>query len=257
MTVPPDSSDSSQSGGVKDEAQAQAANVAGTAKSEAADVAATAKEQVANVTSDVRQQTKQLADEARGQLTDHASSQRDRAVESLRSLADDLSSMADKADGSGLGVQLAREGGDATHKIADFLEQRDPTQIVDEVRDLARRRPGAFLVGAALAGVVAGRLARGAKSAHSSDDGSSSGSRSSGAQSSGAQSSGAQYQQTYPSTYGQSSQSPAEYGAPVTGTAQTTDAGYGSQYGDGSGAATGMPTVPGTSSENPSSGDAW
>lgn len=237
MTVPPDSSDSGSSGGVKDQAQAQAQNVAGTAKSEATDVAQTAMAQVANVTADVRQQTKQLTDEARGQLTEHASSQRDRAVESLRALADDFSSMADKAEGSGLGVQLAREGGDTIHKAADFLEQRDPTQILDEVRDLARRRPGAFLVGAAITGVLAGRLARGAKSAHSSDSSSSSDS---------------QYQQTYPSTYGQTYQAPAEYGVPVTGTAQPTETGIGSDYG------VGQQVAPGTSTfQNPSAGDAW
>lgn len=238
MTVPSDSSDS-QSGGVKDEAQAQAQNVASTAKSEASDVAQTAMEQVATVTADVRQQTKQLTDEARGQLTEHASFQRDRAVESMRALGDDFSSMAEKAEGSGLGVQLAREGGDIAHKAADFLEQRNPTEILDEVRDLARRRPGAFLVGAALAGVVVGRLARGAKSAHSSDSDSSD---------------GAQYRQTYPSTYGQTYQAPAEYGVPVTGTGQATETGVGADYGVGS------PVVPGTSSyqnQNPSSGDAW
>lgn len=238
VTVQTDSSDS-QSGGVKDEAQAQAQNVASTAKSEASDVAQTAKEQVANVTADVREQTKQLADEARGQLTEHASSQRDRAVESLRALADDFSSMAEKSDSSGLGVQLAREGGDVAHKTADFLEQRDPTQILDEVRELARRRPGAFLVGAALAGVVAGRLARGAKSAHSSNSGSSDASRS-------------DYQQTYPSTYGQTAQAPAEYGVPVTGTGLGTETGVGTQYG------TEQQVAPGTSTyQNQASGDAW
>ncbi len=239
MTVPPDSSDYSQSGGVKDEAQAQAQNVAGTAKSEATDVAQTAKEQVQNVTSDVREQTRQLTDEARGQLTEHASFQRDRAVESVRSVGDDLSSMAENAEGSGLGVQLAREGGELAHKAADFLEHRDPSQLLDEVRQLARRRPGTFLVGAALAGVVAGRLARSARSAQQSDSGSSN----------------TTYQQTYPSTYGQTYQTqtyqtPAELGVPVTGQTAATDPDL--AYGVGS------PVTPGTStSENPPRGDAW
>lgn len=238
MTVPPDSSDYTQSDGVKDEAQAQAQNVASTALGEASDVAATAKEQVQNVTSDVREQTRQLADEARGQLTEHATSQRDRAVESLRSLADDLSSMADKAEGSGLGVQLAREGGEITHKAADFLEQRDPTQILDEVRELARRRPGAFLVGAALSGVVVGRLARGARSAQQGDG----------------ESSMATYQQTYPSTYGQTYQPPAEYGAPVMAQPPVTEAGVGSDFGLDEPIAPGTATYP---NQNPPTGDAW
>ncbi|MEJ7629955.1 MAG: hypothetical protein WKF54_10230 [Nocardioidaceae bacterium] len=166
------SSESEQSSGVKDVAGEQAQQVAGTAKHQATQVVDTAKEQVQAVTSDIRDQTRQLAGDAREQLMDHAGSQRDRAVESLRSVGDELSEMAEKAESSGLGVQLAREGGDVTKKVADFLEQREPGQLVDEVRDLARRRPGAFLLGAALAGVVAGRAARGAKSAHSADDGS-------------------------------------------------------------------------------------
>ncbi len=241
MTVPPDSTDYTQSGGVKDAAQDQAQNVASTARSEASDVAQTAKEQVQNVTADVREQTRQLADEARGQLTEHASSQRDKAVESLRSLADDLSSMAEKAEGSGLGVQLAKEGGEVTHKAADFLEQRDPTQLLDEVRDLARRRPGAFLVGAAIAGVVVGRLARGARSAQQSDAGSDE----------------ASYQQTYPSTFGQTYDettdlgAPAGLGAPVAAQGYPTEAGIAADYGID------QPAVQGTSYQNPQAGDAW
>ncbi len=237
MTLPPDSSASTQSDGVKDAAQAQAQNVAGTARSEATDVAQTAKEQVQNVTSDVRDQTRQLADEARGQLTEHASSQRDRAVESLRAMGDDFSTMAEKAEGSGLGVQLAREGGELTHKAADFLEQRDPTQLLDEVRDLARRRPGAFLVGAAVAGVVVGRLARGARSAQKSDSGSTDTTT---------------YQQTYPSTFGQTYETPAEFGAPVMGQAATTETAVASDYG------LDQPVTPGTTPyPNAPTGDAW
>lgn len=166
------SSDSEQSSDVKGVASEQATQVAGTAKEQATQVVDTAKEQVQAVTSDIRDQTRQLAGDARDQLMDHAGSQRDRAVESLRSIGDELSDMSEQAEGSGLGVQLARETGDLSRKAADFLEQRDPGQLLDEVRDLARRRPGAFLLGAALAGALAGRAARGVKSAHSSDDGS-------------------------------------------------------------------------------------
>jgi uncharacterized protein YjbJ (UPF0337 family) len=172
--------DTGTSSDVKGTAQEQAQQVAGTTKEEATQVVGTAKEQVQAVTSDVREQTRQLADEARGQLMDQAGSQRDRAVESLRSVGGELSQMADSADGSGLGVQLAREAGSVTSNAADFLEQHEPAELVDELRNLARRRPGAFLLGAAVAGLVVGRLTRSAKSAHSSDtSGSTDGGRSS------------------------------------------------------------------------------
>jgi hypothetical protein len=47
------------------------------------------------------------------------------------------------------------------------LEQREPGDLVAEVRRFAQRRPGAFLVGALLAGVAAGRLTRGVIAASS------------------------------------------------------------------------------------------
>jgi hypothetical protein len=150
-------------------AKEQAADVAGTAKEQAGEVAGTAKEQAQAVTSEVRQQTQRLASDAQSQLMEHATAQRDSAAHNLRSIGQELSGMADHAEGSGLGVQIVRQGGDLTTKAAEFLEQREPGQLLDEVRGLARRRPGAFLLGAAFAGLLVGRAARGMKSAHSSD----------------------------------------------------------------------------------------
>jgi len=154
-------------GSVSDTARDQAQQVTGSAAEATAQVAQTSKEQAQQVTDDVRSQAKQLAGETKTQLADQASSQRDRAVSGLRSLGDELSGMSKSSDQSGMGTKLAREGSDLTHKAADFLEQRDPTQLLDEVRSLARRKPGAFLLGAAVAGVVVGRLTRGAAGARS------------------------------------------------------------------------------------------
>jgi hypothetical protein len=55
--------------------------------------------------------------------------------------------------------------------LAGWLEQREPGELLDEVRALARRKPGTFLLGALAAGVVAGRLTRGAVDATRSDTG--------------------------------------------------------------------------------------
>lgn len=165
---------SGTSGDLKGTAQEQAQQVAGTTKQEASQVVDTAREQVQAVTSDVRDQARQLSGEAMEQLMEQAGSQRDRAVQSLRSMGEELSQMADSAEGSGLGVQVAREAGSMTSQAATFLEDREPGELVDELRNLARRRPGAFLLGAAAAGLVVGRLTRGAKSAHSDQSSSSS-----------------------------------------------------------------------------------
>lgn len=154
---------------VKDTAKEQAQSVAATTKDEAANVADTAKEQAQVVASDLREQTRQLTEEARNQLNDHAFAQRDNAVERLRSVGDELAQMAERAENPGIGAQFTREVGGIAHKSADFLQEREPGQLVEELRSLARRRPGTFLIGAALAGLVVGRVTRSAKSAHSSD----------------------------------------------------------------------------------------
>ena len=71
---------------------------------------------------------------------------------------------------SGIATDLAQQAATRVHDVAGWLESRNPGEIVDELRGIARRRPGAFLLGAVAAGVVAGRLTRGAVDAARSDD---------------------------------------------------------------------------------------
>jgi len=142
-------------------AKQEVANVAQSATGAAQQVGGAAKEQVAAVASDAKEQARHLADRTKDELSQQATTQRDRAVSTLRSLGDELKSMAQSSDTGGLGTQLARHAGGASHQVASYLDQREPGQLIDELRGLARRRPGTFLLGAALAGVVAGRLTRG------------------------------------------------------------------------------------------------
>ena len=158
----PDSSSTTET------AKEQARHVHDSASQATSQLAGTAKDQAQNVAEDVRHQARHLADETGHQLNEQARAQRDRAVSGLRSLGDELNSMSTSTEQSGLGAQLAKEGSALTHQVADFLEHREPGQLVDELRQMARRRPGAFLAGAAAAGVVVGRLTRGAMSARNS-----------------------------------------------------------------------------------------
>jgi uncharacterized protein YjbJ (UPF0337 family) len=152
----------SQSSSTTEAAKEQAKNVKDAAAGATSQVAGTAKEQAGQVVSDVREQTRQMADQTRTQLSGQVTGQRDKAVGSIRSIGDELHSLASGEGGqSGIVSQLAREGSDMTHKVADFIEQREPAELLDEVRSFARRKPGTFLIGAALAGVVVGRLTRG------------------------------------------------------------------------------------------------
>ncbi len=81
----------------------------------------------------------------------------------LHSLSDELHSMAKGSTEQGVAADLAREAADRTRAIAAWLEDREPGQLVDEVKSFARERPGAFLGIAAAAGVLVGRLGRGLK----------------------------------------------------------------------------------------------
>lgn len=124
------------------------------------DVARTAREEAAGVGDEVRVQTRRLVQETRDQLTNQATQRRDSAVGGLRSMGDELRTMARHEGSSGWATQLARQGAEWSDRAAEYLQSREPGQLVDDLRDLARRRPGTFLLGAAIAGAVTGRLVR-------------------------------------------------------------------------------------------------
>src|SRR4051794_22892336 len=130
--------------------------VAGVAQQEAGSVAAEAKDQVSN-----------LLDQARSQVSEQGGVQRDRLVQTLTTFSDDLDHMAEQSDRSGMATDLARQAAGRVRDLSNRLDGREPSQILDDVRAFARRRPGAFLMGALAAGMLAGRLTRGAKEAQS------------------------------------------------------------------------------------------
>jgi uncharacterized protein YjbJ (UPF0337 family) len=131
--------------------------VAGVAQEEAGNVAAEAKDQVTN-----------LVDQAKSQVSEQGGVQRDRLVQTLNTLGDDLDHMAEQSDRSGIATDLARQAAGRIREVSNRLDGREPSLILDDVRAFARRRPGAFLLGALAAGVVAGRITRGAKESQSS-----------------------------------------------------------------------------------------
>jgi hypothetical protein len=161
--------------------QEEAKHLKDTTTQSVGEVAGTAMDQAQQVASDVKEQARKLSEDTKSQMQEQAASQRDKAVSTLRSFGDELSVMADSKgeESSGLATQLAREGSSYTYQVADFLDQREPGQLLDEVREYARRRPGTFLIGAAVAGVVVGRLTRGAVAAKK-EPGSSAGASSNG-----------------------------------------------------------------------------
>lgn len=148
--------ESTNGGGVRDQARqvgSEAANAGGA-------VAQTAKDQGREVVGEAKRQARNLYGEARNTLTTQTSQQQQRAAGGLRSLAEEMRSMAQNSGQSGPVTELAHQAADRVHGVAGWLEQREPGDILNEVKNYARRNPGTFLVGAAVLGVLAGRLTK-------------------------------------------------------------------------------------------------
>jgi hypothetical protein len=159
-----------------DTAKEQAGQVAQDAKDSGQQVAGTAVDEGKRVLAEGGRQVKDLTAQAGQQLDEQTRVQKDKATASLRDLADELHGMASGSGAqSGIATDLAHQAATMVHDVAGWLESRNPGELVDELRGVARRRPGAFLIGAVAAGVVAGRLTRGAVDAARSDDAASSG----------------------------------------------------------------------------------
>ena len=156
-------------------ARREAADVARTAAQGGGQVGETAGDQAKRVASVTAEQARDLMQEGRTQLVDQAREGQRKAASSLHTLADQLRDMSQKADGEGLAPEIARQAAERTRGVATWLDEREPGALVEEVRRFARRKPGAFLAGAAIAGMLAGRLTRGAVAA-ASDESSGSGS---------------------------------------------------------------------------------
>lgn len=166
-SVPPTGSGGS-SGGVKDAAKEEAANVAGTAREQAANVAGTAREQAANVAGTVSDQARGLASNVRQKVSSEARTQNDRLADTLRTMAGELEEMASGESSPARSVVSSVAQG--TRRAADYVADKGPEGVLSEVTDFARRRPGAFLATAAIAGFVVGRLGKGMMGGSSSSD---------------------------------------------------------------------------------------
>jgi hypothetical protein len=145
----------------RDVARDEAADVGNSAREAGSHVAQSATDQAKQVVSETRAQARDLLGEAKGQVREQASAQQHKAAQQLRAVAGELSEMAAKGGQSGPATQLAQEAAERVRGVASWLDQREPGDLLDGVRDFARRHPGTFLVGAAAAGMVAGRLTRG------------------------------------------------------------------------------------------------
>lgn len=139
-----------------------------TAREAGGDVAQTATDQARQVVTEAREQAGDLLGEVRGQAREQFSAQQHKAVQGLHKLAGQLDDMATSSGQPGTAPHLVRQTSQRIRSVASWFEERELSDLLEEARDFARRRPGTFLLGAAVAGVAAGRLTRGAAAAASS-----------------------------------------------------------------------------------------
>ena len=153
-------------------AQDKSQEVARVAAHQGREVAATAKQQVERVKGDVVEQGRTVVAEARTQVEAQAHGQ-------SRQLADRLSRLGDEVRALGEGrpedaetvAPYLSKAADAFYDVADRVygmaadvDERGLGAVLDDVQAFARRRPGAFLAGAAAAGFALGRAIRASSS---------------------------------------------------------------------------------------------
>lgn len=143
-------------------AEDEAAEVGRTAEHAGEHVAHRVGEQAREIKAEAERQVQGLLDQGLEQIRGQARDGQRKAATGLHTVADQLAEMSRSSRRDAVTGDIAQELSQRAHLVARWLEQREPVDLVEEVRGFARRRPGAFLLGAAVAGVLAGRLTRGA-----------------------------------------------------------------------------------------------
>ncbi len=145
----------------------QTKQVVGTASESAKEVAQTAKVQASQVASEVADQGKNLLYEAKDQLSSQARAQTDQFSQAMRRVSDQARALADgRADEAGALGDYTRQAATKLSDLASHVDERGFEGVLRDVQAFAQRRPGTFLLGAAVAGFAIGRVFRGAAAAN-------------------------------------------------------------------------------------------
>ncbi|RSS83651.1 hypothetical protein [Streptomyces sp. WAC06614] len=157
---------------VQDKTSEGAALVGG----KAAEVGGTVKEQAADVVGEATSQARNLAGGLRDQLQGQAQARTKSLAQNVRRLAQELREMSENGKPDSTMAGVARKMAEGGNRAADRIEQRGPDGLLADLQNFARRRPGAFLASAAVAGFLIGRAEKGVVKAASAGTGSGEGS---------------------------------------------------------------------------------
>lgn len=154
-------------------AKYQTQQVASTAKEQASEVVGTAKQQASQVVETASAEARNLLEETRARIEDQTAESAQKLGENLFSLGTEAMALADGRPEEAPTLQrYVRRAGenlldaaDRAYGLSDDVRTRGIASLLGDVQTFARRRPGAFLVGTAVVGVMAGRAVRNAKEA--------------------------------------------------------------------------------------------
>ncbi len=156
-----------QEQGTADVVKDQASGLSHSSVQAGKHVAEVAREQASGVAAEAGRQGRELLQQAQGHLEEQAAQGQQRVARRLLSVSDELRSMADASGQGGVAAGLAHQAASRVRDAGQWLDDRQPGQVVNEMQSFARRRPAVFLVLAAGVGLVARRLTRGLKDANS------------------------------------------------------------------------------------------
>jgi vacuolar-type H+-ATPase subunit H len=149
-----------------------------SASEQGRELVGTVKERASEVTGELFEQGQTLAEDARTQIEQQAKEQTRRLAGTLNRLGNEAQALADgrpeDAETVREYVRRAGEGvtgtADRLYGLADDVEQRGLGGLFEDLSTFARRRPGAFLLGAAIAGFGVARVVRSSKSDSDGED---------------------------------------------------------------------------------------
>jgi len=153
---------------VASEAAERGGAVVEQARSDARDVVQTARARAGEVTEEITAQGRSLLEETTGQLEQQAKVGAQRAATSLQRLGTEAQALAEgrPEDAPVLSeyVWKVADGcygaADRMHQLANDVESRGFSGVLEDLSDYARRRPGTFLLGAAVLGFGVGRMVK-------------------------------------------------------------------------------------------------
>ncbi|MEU3642469.1 hypothetical protein AB0E59_03735 [Lentzea sp. NPDC034063] len=151
-----------QMGGVRETVQQEGTAVVHHARDAAGEVRATAQDQFGQVAHEAKAQANHVLHDARTRVAEEAEQQARKASTQLGRIADELSSMAESATPDSMSAGAVRQVADTSRQAATYLDERGARGLLDSAQDFARRKPGMFLLGAAVAGFLVGRVAKSA-----------------------------------------------------------------------------------------------